>query len=89
MCHSTEPDKFLKILCDKLRAVIGDDSGFGIGKLFSCPLQDNFDIRFFHCFTDFPVDNIMAKAVQYAAQVVKCAADVNVRNIDMPLFMGL
>jgi len=38
MCHTADFDKLLKIFCDKLRAVVGDDSGFGIGEFFMCSL---------------------------------------------------
>jgi hypothetical protein len=34
------------------------------------------------------VNNITTETVQYTAQIVKCAANVNVRNVDMPVLMG-
>ena len=57
--------------CFSLRCFPLDFTGFsGCGEFGVTLGQDNFDVRFLHCFTDFPVDNITTKAIQYAAQVV-------------------
>jgi hypothetical protein len=42
--HSCDSDEFLEVLCNKLRAIIADDTRSGAGELLSCALEDAFDI---------------------------------------------
>ena len=88
MGHTANLDEFLKIYRDKLRTIVGNNSGRSMGKLISCPLYNDFDLRFRHGFTNFPMDNGATKPIQQATEVVKRAADVNVGNVDMPVFVG-
>ena len=88
MRHPADTDELLKIFRYKLRAIVRNHPWFGIGKFLPASLQNDFDISFRHRLADFPVNNVTAETVQYAAQIVKCAANVNVRNVDMPVLMG-
>ena len=38
MGHAREADELFEVARDELRAVVGNDSGIGMGKLFPCPL---------------------------------------------------
>ena len=64
--HTALADELLKILGDKLGAVVGDDSWSLVGKRFFGPLQCDLDVRFGHALTQFPVNQITSRAVQYA-----------------------
>ena len=86
--HAAEADELLEIPGDELGAVVGDDAGRNAGELLPRPLDDLLDIGLGHRFPDFPVDREAATAVQQAAQVVERASYVDVRDIDMPVFMG-
>ncbi len=50
-------------------------------------LENQFDLRLRHRRANIPVYDVAAKTVQNGTQVVKCPADVDVRNVDMPVFM--
>ena len=88
MRHPTDTDERLKIFRYKLRAIVRNHPWFGIRKFLPASLQNDFDIRFRHGLANFPVNNVTTETVQYAAQIVKGAANVNVRNVDMPVLMG-
>ncbi len=88
MRHPADTDELLEIFRYKLRTIVRNHPWFGIRKLLPASLQNDFDISFGHCLANFPVNNVTTETVQYAAQIVKCAANVNVRNVDMPVLMG-
>ena len=88
MGHAADPYEFLEVFGYKLRTVVGDDSRSGIGEFFPRLLQDDFNISFSHRLAYFPMNNVAAEAVQYAAKIVKRATNVDVRYIAMPVFMG-
>jgi hypothetical protein len=52
-------------------------------------LDDDFHVGFFHFVADFLVDDEAAVAVEDGAKEVKSAGDVEVTDIDVPVFMGL
>ena len=87
--HAGQPNEFFKILGNELRTVVRDDPGASFWKLLFCPLNDDFYVGFQHPFPDFPMDDETAAAVKKAAQVVKRATDVEIRNIHMPVFVRL
>ena len=89
MRHAADADELFEVLGDKLRPVVRDDPRLCIGKFLLCPLQDDFHIRLGHRLADVPVHDVSAEAIQDAAQIVKRAADVEVRNVDMPVFVRL
>jgi hypothetical protein len=91
IADAAEADKFLKVFKvfrDTLGAVVGDNPRLGVREQLPSPLQDDFDIRFGHCLADLPMHDITTETVQYAAQIIKGAADIEVGNVNMPMFMG-
>jgi hypothetical protein len=58
-----------------------------LGVQFLYPLRDDLDVRLGHRLAQIPVDNVSAVAVQNAAQVIERPADVDVRDIDVPVLM--
>ena len=89
MRHAGKPDKLFKVLGEELRAVVRYDSGARFRKLLFCLLKDDLDIRLLHLLPDLPVNDKTTAAVEKAAQVVKRAANVDVRNVYVPMFVGL
>ena len=87
MRHAGQPDKFLEVLGNELRTVVRDDPGPGSRKLLLGPPEDDFNIRFQHPLPDLPVRYETAAAIQNAAEVVKRAADVQIRDIYVPMLM--
>jgi hypothetical protein len=85
--HATEADELLEVAGDKLRAVIGDDPRRHAGEFLPRPLDDLLDVSLGHGFADLPVDREPATTIEQAAQVVERASDVDIRDIDMPVFM--
>ena len=73
MFHAAEADEVFEVSGDELRSVIGDDSGVCVGVFFTCCLEDDFDIHFFHFFTDIPMHNAAAVAIQHGRHKVECA----------------
>ena len=51
------------------------------------PLEDRLHLGFGHGLADLPVDEEPAVAVEDAAQEEECPADINMRDIDMPVLM--
>ena len=87
MRHTTDANKLFEVLRDKLRAVVRDNPRSSIGEFLTGTLENHFDLRFRHGRANIPMDDISAKTVQNGTHVVKCAADVDVRNVNMPVFM--
>jgi hypothetical protein len=52
-------------------------------------LDNDFHVGFLHFFADFVVNDEAAKAVQDGTKEVESASDVEVTDIDVPVFMGL
>src|SRR5262249_55623077 len=86
--HAAEADELLEITGNELRAVVGDDPRRHAGEPLACPLDDLLDSGFDHGLPDLPVDREAAATIEQAAQVVEGAGDVQVRDIDMPVFVG-
>ena len=68
-------------------AVVRDNPRSSIREFLTGMLENQFNLRFRHGLPDIPMHDVSAKAVQNGTQVVKCPADVDVRNVDMPVFM--
>src|SRR4051794_659056 len=86
--HTAYADKLLEVPGDELRAVVRDDPGSRAGKLLARPLEDRLHLGLGHGLADLPVDDEPAVAVEDAAQEEKCPANINMRDIDMPVLMG-
>ena len=52
------------------------------------PLDDRLDLGFGHALAELPVNNEPAVAIEEAAEVVERAGDVDVGDIDVPVFVG-
>ena len=87
MGHAGDADEFFEILGDELRSVVGDDARRDAGGFFAGALDDGFDVDFLHFFADFVVNGEAAAAIQDRAQEVKRAGDVEVADIDVPVFV--
>src|SRR5262245_36078923 len=85
--HPTQTDELLEVPGDELRAVVGDDAGCDAGELLPCPLDDLLNIGLGHGFADLPVNGKAAAAIEQAAQVVERAGNVEVGDINVPVFV--
>jgi hypothetical protein len=89
MGDSREPDELLEVLGDELRAVVGDDSRLVAGVFLQCPLDDGVDFLFLHRLANLPMDNRPAVAVEHGAEEVEGARDIEVGDVDVPVFVGM
>ncbi len=89
MGHAGDADELLEVLGDELRAVVGDDAWSDAGIGFAGALDDGFHVGFLHFLADFPVDDEAAAAIEDGAEEVKGAGDVEVTDIDVPVFVRL
>lgn len=85
--HAADADELLEVPGDELGAVVGDDSRRDAGKFLPRPLDDLLDVGLGHGFADLPVDGESATAIEEAAQVVEGAGDVEVGDINVPVFV--
>ena len=72
----------------KLRSVVGDDSGCYAGVFFASCLENDFNIDLLHFFTDVLMDDTAAESIQDRGHEVERPGDIDVRNVDMPVFMS-
>lgn len=85
--HARDPNEFLEVFGNELRAVVGYNSWLRFRVKFLGALQDDLDVRLGHRLPQIPVHDVATAAVQNAAQVVERPADVDVRHVDMPVLM--
>ena len=76
--------KSLAMNCGPLSEMI---RGRSPGNCSRGPLEDRLHLGFGHGLADLPVDDEPAVAVEDAAQEEECPADINMRDIDMPVLM--
>ena len=89
MCHAGDADELLEILGDELRPVVADDAWPSVGVGLAGALEDGLDVTFLHFFADFPVDDEATVAIEDGAEEVERAGDVEVTDIDVPVFVSL
>jgi len=87
--HAGDADELLEVFGDELGAIIGDDAWLGVGVSFAGALDDGLHVGFLHFFADFVVNDETAEAIEDRAKEVKCACDVEITDIDVPMFVGL
>src|SRR4029450_13388970 len=87
MCHSANANELLEVPGHELRPVVRDDPGTLPGEMLARPLDDRFDLRLFHSRADLPVHDVPAVALEQRAQEVERAGDVDVGDIDVPVFV--
>src|SRR6516165_12099901 len=88
MSHPADPDEFLEVLGDELRAVVRDDPRPLPGEALARPLDDRLHLGLGHALADLPVGDESAAAVEEAAEVEEGPGDVDVGDIDVPVLMG-
>lgn len=86
--HAGDTDEFLEVLGDELGSVVGDDAGPLARPGFAGALDDGFDVFFLHFLADFVVDDVSAATVENGAEEVERAGDVEVADVDVPVFVG-
>lgn len=89
MTHPTDADEFFEVLGNELGSIVGDDAWSDTGVTLTCALEDDFDVVFLHFLANLPMDDRAAAAVEDRTQKIKGAGDVQVADIDVPVFMGL
>lgn len=65
------------------------DPGPGLRELLFGSLEDDLHVRLGHLLPGLPVHDVPAAAIKKAAQIVEGAAQVDVGNVYMPVFVGL
>ena len=86
VCHAGDADELLEVLGDELRAIVADDARPGVGVSLAGALENGFHVDFLHFLADFPVNDEAAAAIEDRAEEVKGAADLNMTDIDVPVF---
>ena len=89
MRHARQSDKGFEVFGNELRAVVRYYSRSGIGELFASSLNNCLDIFLGHRLTDFPVNQEATVAIENGAEIVESPADIEIRNVRMPMLMGL
>ena len=85
---TVQANEVLEVFGDELRPVVRDDSGCHAGVLFATYLDNDFDIDLLHFFTNVPMDDTSAESIKDRGHEVECPGDVEVRDIDVPVFMS-
>jgi len=87
--HAGDANEFLKVLGNKLWTIIGNNTRPRFGELFLGMLEQDFDVSLRHGFPQTPIDEETAGPIEHRAQIIKRAVDVDVGDVDMPMFMRL
>ena len=89
MSQPGNANEVFEITSNELRTVVGDHSGSNTGIFFHRSLDDNFDLGFCHRVAQLPMQHGSGAAVQDRTQVEEGTGNVEVRDVDMPVFMRL
>lgn len=87
MCHPTVSDKRLEFNGNKLRAIIRYDTGFGLRKFLSPPLNNDLHIGFCHLFSYLKMHDVAAISIQNGTQIRERTTDIDIRDIDVPVLV--
>src|SRR5262245_29739297 len=82
MGQASQTDKLLKVLGDKLRTVVGDDSWGSTRIFFPGSLQDDLDVELRHCGAQFRMQQETRTAIQNRAEIEQGPDNVQIRDID-------
>ena len=85
MRHPRQANILLEVPRDELRAVITDDARRDARILGPRALDNPFDLHLGHALPNLPMHDEATSPVEHTAQVVERAADVQIRDIDMPV----
>jgi len=83
-----QADELFKVLGDELGPIVGDDPGLLARVFLEGPLDDGLDFGLLHGLANLPVNDRPAVAVEHRAEEVERAGDVEVGDVDMPVFVG-
>src|SRR5579864_2426940 len=89
MRHARNADELFEVSRDELRTVVGNDARLRFWVFLLGSLQNDLDLCLCHGLAQIPMHDGSAKAVQYAAQVVERARNIDVAHVDMPVLMRL
>src|SRR5215813_1011594 len=87
--HSRDTNKFFEVARHKLRPIVRDNPRSGFRILLLGMLQNHLDVGLLHGLAQIPMQQETTVPIQDAAQVVERTAQVDVRNINMPVLMRL
>ena len=85
--QATQPDESLEITRYELWAIVRDDPWCCLRECLQSTLQDGLHIRFGHALPDLPMHHVPAVTVKDAAKIVECSADIQVRDVNMPMLV--
>ena len=85
--HPRKADEDLEIFGDKLRSVVADYARTGVGDEFAGALENDLDIFLGHGFSQLPVYDVAAVAIQDRAEIVEGARDIDVGHINVPVLV--
>jgi hypothetical protein len=88
MGHPTQSDELLRVAGHELRSVVQEDARRRARESLTGTLQDRLDVDFRHGFTDFPRHDVTAVTIQDGAEIGERTADIEIRDIDVPGFVG-
>ena len=86
--HAGEANKLFEVPGDELQAIVGDDPWRGLRVHFSGLLEDDLDLGLGHGFLYIPMNHPAAHTVEQAAEIIKCAGDMDIRDIHVPVLVG-
>jgi hypothetical protein len=89
MGHTAETNERPEVFCDELRAIVADDSRPRIRVIFLRSLNNGFDVVLLHLRADIPVNDHSRVPIEDRNTEVERTANVEVRNVDMPMLMSL
>ena len=89
MSHAGDSNELFEVFCDELRSVVGDDSRSDTWVALTGVLDDGGDVFFLHFLANFVVNDESATAIEYGTEEVESASNVEVTDIDMPVFVGI
>jgi hypothetical protein len=69
VCQTGDADELFEIARNELRAVVGDDSRFGVWIFFQAALEADLHVGFSHGLAQFPVYDCAGVAVEQRAEV--------------------
>jgi len=87
--HAGDADELLEVTGDEGWTVVGDDAWMFARELFAGALENGFHVDFRHFLADFKVYQVTTAAIEDGAEEVKGAGDVQMADINVPVFMGL
>ncbi len=89
MVHIHDSDIRLEVLGHELWAIIENNARLCLREFFMGTLQDNFDILLCHFLPQFPMNDLTVTTVQNASQVIEGGENIDIGNINIPVFMRL